>query len=514
MARLLAALLLLWAGPTAHAAVISERPDQVAVTIYHEGAVHTQDLAGDAATRDTGLAMISETRNVDLPEGISEVQFRGVAATMVPQTADLGGLEDAALERNFDYDLLSPGSLLKRSVGETVHLVRTNNDTGSKTEEDAVVMSGPMGTVLKIGNRYEAFHCSDLWEKLVFDHVPDGLIDRPTLTVKVQVKRAGRYTLNLRYIATGLNWSADYVARVRPDGKTLALSGWLTLANFSESSFPAARVDVIAGHVQTTGDDQPPQVETVPFGPVCGTEIAIPLPMIVPEFRAVASPLAAPAPEVEQVAVSGSRIEARNLADYKQYPLPEATDMAARQTKQIQFLDQPAVPFERVYVCRNDDDFSQAGENQLRLAKAIFRLRNTTDQGLGKALPAGDVMTTVIANGEPYLADQGTLQDIPIGLPVELQAGETADVISLARLVEDKRTGPDANRHRLRTLEVVLTNQKPVAVDFEWHQYLFDTTKVTEESQKHQIRNGEASWAVKLAPGEQKLLRYSLDEPG
>lgn len=513
MARLLAALLLLWTGATAHAAVISERPDQVAVTIYHEGAVHTQDLAGDSASRDTGFAMISETRDVDLPEGISEVQFRGVAATMVPQTADLSGLEDASLERNFDYDLLSPGSLLKRSIGETVHLVRTNNDTGMKTEEDAVVMSGPMGTVLKVGNRYEAFHCGDLWEKLVFDHVPDGLIDRPTLTVKVQVKRAGRYQLKLRYIATGLNWSADYVARVQPDGKTLALSGWLTLANFSESGFPAAQVDVIAGHVQTTGDDEAPKVETVPFGPVCGTEIAVPQAMILPEFRAVAAPLAMAAPDVEQVAVSGSRIEARNLADYKQYPLPEATDMAAKQTKQVQFLDQSAVPFERVYVCRNDDDFTAAGGDQLRLAKTIFRVRNTSDQGLGKALPAGDVMTTVTANGESYLADQGTLQDIPVGLPLELQAGETTDVISQARLVEEKTAGADTNRRRLRTLEVVLTNQKPVDVDFEWHQYLFDTAKVTEESVKHQIRNGEASWAVKLAPGERKLLRYSLDEP-
>src|SRR5262249_52794370 len=158
--------------------------------------------------------------------------FRGVAATMVPQTADLGGLEDVSIERNFDYDLLSPGALLQKSIGETVHLVRTNPSTGKSTEEAATIVSAPTGTVLKIGDRYEAFQCSDMPEKLVFDRVPEGLLDRPTLTVRVKTRRAGRYALTLRYVATGMNWSADYVARVRPDGKTLDLSGWLTLANF------------------------------------------------------------------------------------------------------------------------------------------------------------------------------------------------------------------------------------------------------------------------------------------
>ena len=205
--------------------------------------------------------MISESRSVDLPEGVSEIQFRGVAATMVPETADLSGLEDVSLERNFDYDLLSPGALLKKSIGETVRLVRTDAKTGITKEEEATILSGPIGTVLKIGDRYEAFQCNQMPEKLVFDHVPGGLIDQPTLTVKVNARRAGRHTLTLRYVATGLNWSADYVARVRPDGESLDLSGWLTLANFSESGFPAAAVDVIAGHVETTGEDQPPEVK-------------------------------------------------------------------------------------------------------------------------------------------------------------------------------------------------------------------------------------------------------------
>ena len=73
---------------------------------------------------------------------------------------------------------------------------------------------------------------------------------------------------------------------------------------------------------------------------------------------------AAPAPVVEQVTVSGARvIEARDLGDLKQYPLPDATDVAAKQSKQIQFLDQAAVPFERIYGYRLDEGAMEKAGN-------------------------------------------------------------------------------------------------------------------------------------------------------
>lgn len=505
-------LFLLSETAVAQAAIVSEHAERVAVTIYHEGTARTEDLA--YASRGEGLAMISERRTVDLPEGISEIQFRGVAATMVPETTDLGGLEDATLERNFDFDLLSPGALIKKSIGETVRLTRTNAKTGITTEEAATILSGPTGTVLKIGERYEALGCTQMPQRLIFDRVPDGLLDRPTLTVKVRAQHAGRYALTLRYVATGLNWSADYVARVRPDGATLDLSGWLTLANFSESGFPAAAVDVIAGHVETTGDDQPPEVQAANVYSGCWDRT----PMLerllnMPPPPPPPAPRAAPvgSTEVESVAVSGSRIEARNLGDYKQYPLAERTDVAARQTKQVQFLDQPAVPFERVYVCRAVGyDWSDPA---LQLARTVFRLRNIRQEGLGKPLPAGGVTTTIAAGDEPFLADQGSLEDTPIGLPLEIPAGETSDVIASVREIEDKAISPKDDRHHLHAVEVALTNQKAVSVRFEWHQQVYGKDKVAAETAEHEIRNGDLSWGLTLAPGERRLLRYTLDAP-
>ena len=79
--------------------------------------------------------MVSETRTVDVPAGISTIVFRGVADAIVPQTAAIEGLPAALLESNFDYDLLTPGAVIAKSHGERVQLVRT--DTSHRAHDRA-----------------------------------------------------------------------------------------------------------------------------------------------------------------------------------------------------------------------------------------------------------------------------------------------------------------------------------------------------------------------------------------
>jgi hypothetical protein len=518
MMRLPAALLLLAVSSAAQAAIVSERPDRIAVTIYHEGVVQTAELMA-SASRGDGLAMVSETRGVDLPDGDSVIQFRGVAATMVPETADIAGFPDEIRERNFDYGLLSPATLLEKSVGETVHLVRTDRKTGKVSDEAATILTGPNGAILKIANRYEALGCSGLPERLVFDHIPEGLLDKPTLSVRVHTARAGHYTLLLRYIATGMNWSADYVARVNPDGRTLDLSGWITLANIGETGFSQAAVDVIAGHVQTTGEDQPHDEEARAVQDACWpTQINwARIHAVMPMFDLVAAPppaMRAAAPVLEQAAVSASRIEARNVGDLKQYPLPQATDVAAKQSKQVQFLDQAAVPFERIYAYRPDKNAMEQSDAVLP-ATILLRLHNTQKDGLGKPLPAGQIATMVASSaGDPLLAEQGDVNDTAVGLPLEIRAGQTSQVLAQPRVVRATQAGSGGRQRAIREMEVTLTNQKPDAVTVEWREIQSEGATVPDENRSHGTGDGDFIWTVKLNPGERSMLRYTLDIPG
>jgi len=508
---------LLLASSAASADIISKGPDSVAVALYHDGPVDTSDLVHPSWNMlDDGLAFITETRTVDLPAGPAVLKLRGVTSTMVPQTADIQGLSAGVIERNFDYDLLSPGSLLAKSIGKTVRLVRTDPKTGKSSEEMAIVRSGPDGAMLQVGNKYEALRCSGLPERLVFDHEPEGLADKPTLSIRTNSPKAGRYTIKLSYIATGLNWSADYVARLIPGTDRLALTGWLTLANFSSTSFPRVPLDVIAGNLSTTGDDNPVHPAPIALARHCwpmnidwATHHLLPPPP--------PPPPPAPMMAVEQdqttetVVVTGSRMPSEyRFGDYKLYRLPEPTTLAAQQTKQIRFLDQPDVHFERLYSYRNSVD---SDNEPIHGADIIYRLQNRVDRGLGRSLPAGSISVFEKGpEGEPVFVGQASIHDKGVGLPLELTTGAAVDVRVEAHVAKYEKSGTGKSATLRSTWDVTMENDKAVPIVFEAGQYLFNGTgKISEETEPHDTRYGNALWTFHLAAGERKVLHYTVE---
>jgi hypothetical protein len=434
---------------------------------------------------------------------------------MVPQTADIEGLPAGAIEQNFDYDLLSPGALLAKSIGQSVQLVRTDPKTGKTSEQTATVRSGPDGAVLEINGRFEALQCGGLPAKLVFDHLPEGLADTPTLSLRTDAAQAGRYTIALSYIATGLNWSADYVARIAPGTDSLALSGWLTLANFSTTGFTDAPVSVVAGHVATTGGDRPIDVEPIALTTHCwpmkidwGTHRPPPVPPPPPRaMMAMAAPMAA----MESVSVTARKaIEAQQLGDYKLYPLPEPTTVSAQQTKQIQFLDQSDVAFSKLY--RYDVDTARREAATSDPAQVVLRLHNTTDAGLGKPLPAGSVTVFEPApDSSLVFTGENAIADMSVGLPVEIETGRAADVRALARLAQSEASGSGGNKRRDDSWEVTLVNDKSVRVSFELRQRISGVgTEILASSDQHSERAGYAVWDVPLAPGARAVVTYTI----
>ncbi|MGH8186858.1 MAG: DUF4139 domain-containing protein, partial [Steroidobacteraceae bacterium] len=249
--------------------VVSTAPDAVQVTIYRGSSASTDDLREDFDSA-SGLAMVTETRTIELPAGTSKIVFLGVADAIVPQTAGIDGLPAIILESNFDYDLLTPGAIIAKSHGERVRVVRTDEATGRAVEREAIIRSGPEGVVLEIDGRAEALNCGGLAEKLIFPSVPAGLADEPRLSMTVRAETAGRHTVQLSYLALGLDWSADYVASINPDGRTLDLVGWVTLVNRASTTFANAPAEVVAGELARDEEEtQPPGAATFPQQPAC-----------------------------------------------------------------------------------------------------------------------------------------------------------------------------------------------------------------------------------------------------
>lgn len=514
-------MLALMLSTPAAADVVSRAPDAVAVTVYRDHAATAASLrseSGDAA----GLAMIAETRTVELPVGRTRISFEGVADAIIPASAALTGLPGRLVERNFDYDLLDPGSLIEKSVGQSVTIRRTNPKTGKVTEEPAMLRSGPDGVVAVTRGGVEALNCGTGPQALVFDHLPPGLADRPTLSVIVDAPHAGRYTLTLSYLAVRIDWSADYVARLSPDGTTLDLTGWLTLSNRSGASFANAPTSVVAGALARLPPDlpdiAPKQVESECW-PMGTTSDFIRREAEGRLQDEVTTVMPAPPPEAPAaVAAFGGvmKSEARravqtNLGDYKLYSLVEPTTVAAMQTKQIRFLHQSGVKFETLYVVR-EAAYVGRGQPAPNPATVVLRFQNKTADGLGLALPAGMVSIRQPQGGrELYVGEHG-VRDVPMNEEFELEAGAASDVEAQGGVVSDQTVGSGSARRQRLGLQFTLTNAKPSPVTFELRQSpAREGFRVVAESSPHGLKNGDDVWRVVLPANGTATLSYAFE---
>jgi len=520
--KTLAALLLLLAATSvwAEGRVISLQPDDIEVVIYRDEPTLTSSLY-ENANPATGLALITETRTVNLPLGVSTILFKRTAESIVPQTAKLLGIPSRLIEANFDYAAVSPAAIIQASIGKQIRLIRTDRSTGQVSEEKAILRSGPDGIIFDFGGHTEALGCSGLNEKIIFDEVPPSLVTEPSLSVKVKTSKAGNYQLQLSYLTTGLDWSVDYVARVKPDGISLDIIGWITLSNGLSTSFPNAVVKVVAGNLSVdneTTDTPKPEAQTVEkrcwpmtaayFNSQKGVSAYEPTHIVTLSMRQ------APVLALEEVIVTASKREATlsDLGDYKLYSIPEPTNLAANQTKQVLFLEKKNVHYERIYSYQLDPEQS-AGEDEIHRGTVTLRLENKVINGLGVPLPMGTVATfDVNSADEAVFSGDHWIRDVAINSPTEIDIGEAIDVWSTSTIIGKKNVSRWWRSYRETEFEIRVGNNKamPVRMEIRLDQEQYSELSIASESKSHTSRSGKLIWAFNLMPSEQDVLHLNL----
>ena len=218
-----------------------------------------------------GYALISETRQISIPAGESTIRFEGVAGGILPQSAIVTGFPEGIVERNRDAYLLSPATLLDRSLGRRVHLRRTSRATGAVREQEAVIRSGADGAVvLQTAEGFEALRCTGLPETLVYRPRARRACRRGRrCRCAPAPARRSTATVTLSYLASGFDWQANYVAKLSPDGGRVDLFAWLTLASSDETSFVDADTQAVAGRLNRDDAAIPSRREGGPLSLRC-----------------------------------------------------------------------------------------------------------------------------------------------------------------------------------------------------------------------------------------------------
>ncbi len=441
----------------------------------------------------------------------------------MPQTATLDGLPARFIESNQDYDLLSPGSLIRQSVGTKVQRITTNPVTGQETVEDAVIRSGPKGVMLEVAGRFEAIGCGGPPQRLVFPKPPQGLSDRPTLSLLVNVTKAGRYRVRLSYLATGLLWRARYVMTLSPEGDRLALTGWITLINTSATSFFDAPTQVVAGRVERSDDTAATMVDAETVEPKCwpmDTTGGRPAPYPPP-------PMVEPRPmmdgSVEEVIVTARKREESlqdvpitvsafqsELGDYKLYSLPSPTTVAARQTKQVLMLARPSVKAQWVYVQLASPEEDYDSDDDPRSPVAAVKAVNSTANGLGAPLPGGEVsFLQTGGDGRALLVGQGKLWTAPVGFPLEIALNEDHD-IQVRPLTEKSWKKGDLTVRRNR-IEVRNTKGQPIVFEYRLRGYSDQVFRVVSASRRARKTPDGTVWTLTVPAGGTASFTYTVE---
>ncbi len=414
------------------------------------------------------LALVKDRREVTLQAGENRLAWRSVSSQIRPETAlfteSSGQVPVQLLEQSFDFDLLTADSLLKKYVGRTVEVIRTN-DAGERSVEQAAVLAANSGVVLRYPDRIE----TGVVGHLAFPDVPETLRDQPTLVLHLEAIEAGTGMFDLSYLTGGLSWQADYVASLAADGATMDMNGWVTLTNRSGIAYRKAQVQLVAGEVN--------QVQPAAPQPLMDSRVA----------------MAAEALPTEET-----------LFEYHLYTLPRPTDILDQQTKQVALLTAPGVPVTRELVVKGGSYAYRApaadGWERLEV-EARVRFVNR-DGSLGIPLPEGVIRVyTEDGCGQAQFIGEDRIEHTPVNETVSLTLGESFDVTARRKqMAFRKLSGTSAFDYAYEAaFELELKNAKPEPVTVKVLETIPGDWRIIEESQPHTKEAARlASWSVEV----------------
>ena len=427
------------------------------------------------------LALVKDLRQVTIGQGENRLAWRNVSGQIRPETALLtetsGALPVTLLEQNFDFDLLTPQSLLKKYLGRQVRVIRTN-DAGERVTEDATVLAANDGVVLRYADRIE----TGVMGHLAYPDLPADLRDQPTLVLHLSAESAGTGSFELSYLTGGLSWKADYVADLAADGKAMDLSGWVTLTNDSGVAYRQAHLQLVAGEVNQVVQPLPPA----------------------PMARDMVMAAAPPMPQKEA------------LDEYHLYTLARPTDILNNQTKQVALLSAPRVAVKRELVVRGQPYSYQTqaadGWNKLPVESTLGFTNK--DGSLGIPLPAGVVRVySKDSRGNAQFIGEDEIDHTPKNETVTLKLGESFDVTVRRKQTEFKKlSGSTAYDYAYEAaFEMELKNAKSEPVTVKVLEQIPGDWTMVKESQTHTKASASlASWQVQVPAEDSATLTWRV----
>ncbi len=439
---------------------------------------------------NNNVALIKDTRNVQLATGVNELAFKDVSASIQSESAIVKADKVALLEQNFEYDLLSPDSLLNKYVGKTVTIATTNYVTGEVKQEQATILSNNNGVMLKMGDKIRRL-AGDM--SVIYDNVPKNLRDKPTLIMKVDNQGAEKQQLELSYLSNQLNWKADYVANL-VDDKKLNLKGWVTLTNNSGTTYKNANLQLVAGEVNRVAPLQRQHNYEVQY---MAKAKSVPVPMMQEE----------------------------SLFEYHLYSLGFPTTIKNKQQKQVSLLEANNVPYKKQLTVIAYDNYGlqrwgNDAEYQDQTVNAQIVIDNKKANHLGMPMPAGVIRSYLNdSKGNMQFIGEDRIKHTPENETVKLQLGESFDVTVKRKqtrfhqehIKQQNAVKTNYKKEVTASYEVVFKNAKDKEITVQYKDLFSGDWEIVKQSLNSKKLNSQQNqWNVSVPAKGKTVLTYTV----
>jgi hypothetical protein len=460
-------------------AVAQAAPSDSEVTVYNQG-----------------FALVKENRVFDLKEGRQVVAVEDVASQIEANSVGIRSLTDPdsfeVLEQNYQFDLINPTAILNKAVGQKITLLRVLPD-GKKESVTGTLMSSPTAIVSdQNGGEHYTFNGMVLKTddgrillnpsgEIQVDSIPEGMISKPTLLWDLVAKKAGENKVELSYITRGLTWNADYVLTLNSESDA-DLRGWVTMTNNSGTTYPEAKLKLLAGDVQT---QQQLMAMATGFGGGMGGR-------------------------------GGQGFQEESLFEYHLYTLQRPATLKDKEIKQLSLLEGSGLKYEKKLIVDSMRTFGQyfPGEGEVGVGDLKPQVRiefvNSKENNLGMPMPKGNVKVYQRdQSGSMQMLGEDKIDHTPKDEKISLVVGRSFDVVANRKRTNFTRLGPSETRE---SFAVEVKNHKDTAQQvLVWERHWGDW-KVTEKNMDWKKLDAQTmEFTLDLKPNESKTVTYTIE---
>lgn len=455
------------------------------------------------------LALIKETRTVNLKKGMNRVEIQEIATDIDSTSVRIVPLSDPSIkviDQNFQYDLLSESKLLEKYIGKRIKVITRDG----KAEEGYLVGGYQLQREWRDGEYRTMRYWPNLiiaedpakgpvkilrWDtqsisQILLPQIPEGLRSTPVLVWNLESEKEGKQEIQLSYLTRGMEWRADYALTLSAEERSVDLSGWITLRNNCGLSFKGVNLKLIAGDVY-----RPPteRYYLTAEGPPIGG------PVPVPQFTE------------------------RTFFEYHLYDLQRKVDVENNETKQIEFVTASKVPVSKLYIYdgarydlsriydswyRRNEEFGLESHNKVYVA---ISLENSKENNLGIPLPRGTIRVyKADDSGSPQFVGENIIDHTPKDERIEIRIGDAFDLVGERRRTNFRRIAENVTEE---SYEIKVRNHKevPVTVKVVEHLYRSVDWTIIQSSQEYVKKDAQTiNFILEIPKGGEGSLTYTV----